>query len=81
MEYIWVWCFSYSTGAYCKVLTILSKPAIIIALEQEIEFAKTCLQPHDTGHIHTAINWMEARVAILRQELSDQLSSIDNTNS
>ena len=31
------------------------------ALEREIEYAKSQLQEHDTGHIHTAISWMEHR--------------------
>ena len=54
-------------------MTILSKPAIVIALEQEIDYAKSCLQPHDTGHIHTAIGWMESRVGKLKLELKEQL--------
>ena len=36
-------------------------PAKILVLEEEIAYAKSCLQPHDTGHIHTAIGWMERR--------------------
>ena len=35
-------------------------------LEQEIEYAKSCLQEHDTGHIHTAISWLEDRVNELK---------------
>ncbi len=30
----------------------------ISILEKEIEYAKSQLQPHDTGHIHTAISWL-----------------------
>tara|TARA_B100001248_G_scaffold116121_1_gene86886 strand:- start:888 stop:1079 length:192 start_codon:yes stop_codon:yes gene_type:complete len=30
-------------------------------IEQEIEYAKSQLQETDTGHIHTAISWMEHR--------------------
>jgi hypothetical protein len=33
------------------------------ALELEIAILKTRLQPHDTGHIHTAIAVLEARIA------------------
>ena len=48
---------------------MISKPAKVIALEEEIVYAKSQLQPHDTGHIHTAISWMEQRVERLKEEL------------
>lgn len=51
---------------------MISKPAKVIAIEEEIVYAKSCLQPHDTGHIHTAINWMQHRVEKLKQELKEQ---------
>lgn len=51
---------------------MISKPAKVIAIEEEIAYAKTCLQPHDTGHIHTAISWMHHRVEELKQELKEQ---------
>ena len=35
-------------------------------IEDEIEYAKSQLQPHDTGHIHTAISWLEHRVDELK---------------
>ena len=35
-------------------------------LEKEIEYAKSQLEPHDTGHIHTAISWMEHRIQELK---------------
>ena len=41
----------------------------IIHLLREIEYAKSQLQPHDTGHINTAISWMEHRVTSLQEEL------------
>ena len=44
---------------------MISKPAKVIALEEEIVYANSQLQPHDTGHIHTAIGWMERRVEVL----------------
>ena len=31
-------------------------------IKQEIEYARSKLEPHDTGHIHTAIGWMEHRL-------------------
>ena len=53
---------------------MISKPARVIALQEEIEHARSCLQPHDTGHIHTAISWMEHRVRELKEELDAQYS-------
>lgn len=35
-------------------------------LEDEIDYAKSQLQEHDTGHIHTAINWLDHRVRTLK---------------
>ena len=49
---------------------MISKPAIIFALQAEIVHAEARLQPHDTGHIHTAISWMKNRVEELKQESS-----------
>lgn len=53
---------------------MISKPAVVLALESEIEHAKSCLQPHDTGHINTAISWMTHRVRELKEELDAQYS-------
>jgi hypothetical protein len=47
----------------------------IINLLREIEFAKSQLQPHDTGHINTAISWMEKRVTALQAELRNTSDS------
>ena len=38
----------------------------ISILENEIEYAKSQLQPHDTGHIYTAISWLEHRINELK---------------
>ena len=35
-------------------------------LEEEIEYAKSQIQEHDTGHIYTAISWMESRLDQLK---------------
>ena len=51
---------------------MISKPAIIFALEAEIVHAEARLQPHDTGHINTAISWMKNRVRELKQEIRDE---------
>ena len=52
---------------------MVPKPAIVLALEEEVKYAKSQLQPHDTGHIHTAINWMTHRIEKLKQELQEQM--------
>ena len=51
---------------------MIPKPAIVIALQEEIKHAKTCIRPTATGHIHTAISWMEHRVKELTKELKEQ---------
>ena len=38
----------------------------ISVLEEEVEYYKTLLQPHDTGHIHTAISFIKDRIRILK---------------
>ena len=41
----------------------------IIVLQSEVEHYKTLLQPHDTGHIHTTINFITERIQSLKEEL------------
>jgi len=41
----------------------------ITVLHTEIEYAKSQLQPHDTGHIHTAISWMTERILQLENQV------------
>ena len=41
----------------------------ISVLHGEVEYAKSQLLPHDTGHIHTAINWMQERIFQLEQQV------------
>lgn len=36
---------------------------------EEIELLKSRLQPHDTGHIHTAINVLQERVREVKEEI------------
>lgn len=43
----------------------------IFILEDEIKFAQSRLQPTATGHIHTAISWMEMR----KQELTKEVQN------
>ena len=37
-------------------------------IKEEIAYARSQLQPHDTGHIHTAISWMKERVKDLKKK-------------
>lgn len=47
----------------------------MIMLNREISYAKSQLQPHDTGHIHTAISWMEKRVKEIQNHIGDRLDA------
>ena len=38
----------------------------LIVLEEEVEYYKTLLMPHDCGHIHTTINFLESRIEEIR---------------
>jgi hypothetical protein len=38
-------------------------------LYKEIEYAKSQLQPQDTGHISTAIGWLETRLRETQEEI------------
>ena len=51
----------------------------ISILEKEIEYAKNQLQPHDTGHIYTAISWLEHRINELKgiKEEEDEIDYAD----
>ncbi len=40
----------------------------IIHLIREIDYLRTQIKPHDTGHIHTTINTLEHRVEQLMSE-------------
>ena len=37
-------------------------------LEEEVEYYKSLLQPHDTGHIHTTISFIQSRIRELKGE-------------
>ena len=43
---------------------------VIGVIEDEIAYAKGCLQHTDTGHISTAIGWLSGRMRDLKQQLS-----------
>ena len=42
----------------------------INVLEEEIEYYKTLLQPHDTGHINTTISFLSQRLSNLKGEIT-----------
>lgn len=50
----------------------------LIMLMDEIAIAKSRLQPHDTGHIHTSINWLQHRVEEVKKELETEYVSIND---
>tara|TARA_B100000287_G_scaffold122092_1_gene113886 strand:- start:12565 stop:12759 length:195 start_codon:yes stop_codon:yes gene_type:complete len=50
----------------------------IMVLMEEIAILKTKLQPHDTGHIRTAISVLEERVEELQHELENQLRGLQS---
>tara|TARA_B100001287_G_scaffold256945_1_gene242187 strand:+ start:152 stop:307 length:156 start_codon:yes stop_codon:yes gene_type:complete len=39
----------------------------------EIAIAKGKLQPHDTGHIHTSISYLESRAEEIQKEIDEGL--------
>ena len=41
------------------------------ALQEEIGVLKDRLQPHDTGHIHTTINTLEASVKQINKQIEN----------
>ena len=41
----------------------------MMSLIQEIGVLKLRFQPHDTGHLHTAVNVLRGRVQEIRQEI------------
>jgi len=45
----------------------------LVLLMDEIQIAKTKLQPTCTGHIHTSINYLESRVEEVREEIDEEL--------
>ena len=49
-----------------KSKSLINDIVRINVLEEEIEYYKSLLQDHDTGHIHTAISFIEHRIRILK---------------
>ena len=47
--------------------TLVNDIVRVSVLEEELEYYKSLLQPHDTGHIHTTISFIKQRIAELKE--------------
>ena len=47
---------------WSRIGSVSKEEVIRAVLNDEIEVCKSRLQPHDTGHLHTAISVMESRL-------------------
>mgnify|MGYP001288138639 FL=1 len=45
----------------------------LMLIMDEISIAKGKLQPHDTGHIHTSISYLESRAEEIQKEIDEEL--------
>tara|TARA_B100000902_G_C26997107_1_gene757991 strand:- start:535 stop:711 length:177 start_codon:yes stop_codon:yes gene_type:complete len=54
----------------------ISLTARLTTLMDEISIAKSKLQPHDTGHIHTSISYLESRVEEVQKEIEERLMKV-----
>ena len=52
----------------------------IIHLIREIDYLRTQIQPHDTGHIHTTISTLEHRVEELMSKKDDMPFRVEFTD-
>jgi len=50
-------------------MSLVSNSDRLVVLLEEIAYAESQLQPHDTGHIHTSIAWMKNRVKTIKEKL------------
>lgn len=50
-------------------MSLVSNSDRLVVLLEEIAYAESQLQPHDTGHIHTSIAWMKQRVKTIKERL------------
>ena len=48
----------------------------LVHLKDEINYLKSLLKPHDTGHIHTTIGVLEERVEEITMKLAKELDEI-----
>ena len=52
----------------------------LVLLMDEIAIAKGRLQPEDTGHIHTSINYLESRVEEVQEQIEKDLKKAAYAN-
>ncbi len=48
----------------------------LVHLKDEINYLKSLLKPHDTGHIHTTIGVLEERVEEITMKLAKELDEV-----
>ena len=48
----------------------------LVHLKDEINYLKSLLKPHDTGHIHTTIGVLEERVEEITMKLTKELDEV-----
>ena len=48
----------------------------LMLIMDEIAIAKGRLQPHDTGHIHTSISYLESRVDEVQKQIDEELRKV-----
>ena len=48
-----------------RIGAVTRNEVILAVLRDEVEVHKSRLEPHDTGHLHTAISVIEQRIAEL----------------
>jgi len=53
----------------------MDKLDVLDVLYNEVKYAESKLEPHDTGHIHTAINWLNHRINEVQEEMRADIHS------
>jgi hypothetical protein len=51
--------------------TLINDIIRVNVLEEELNYYKTLLQPHDTGHIHTTIAFLQNRIDNLKGDYNE----------
>lgn len=56
-------------------MNLFEKQMMLVALKREIAYAESQLRTAATGHVYTAINWMQGRVEALEKQLEEEYRS------
>lgn len=56
-------------------MNMFEKEMMLIALKREIAYAESQLRDTSTGHVYTAINWMQGRIEALEKQLNEEYRS------